>query len=73
MPLNKYFDPDNSFDWGQKLPGEDVTIGQKIRDELIKYYMNQLEKHHDQYVSAEIRGNGKNTYTENNDPLNPNN
>ena len=73
MPLNKYFDPDNSFDWGQKLPGEDVTIGQKIRDELIKYYMNQLRDHHDQYVNAEIRGNGKNTYTENNDPLNPNN
>ena len=73
MPLNKYFDPDNSFDWGQKLPGEDVTIGQKIRDELIKYYMNQLEKHHDQYVSAEIRGNGKDTYTDDYDPLNPNN
>ena len=72
MPLNKYFDPDNSFDWGQKLPGEDITIGQKIRDELITYYMDQLMDLHDKYVNAENRGNGKNTYTTNSPNYDPN-
>ena len=72
MPLNKYFDPDNSFDWGQKLPGEDITIGQKIRDELITYYMDQLMELHDKYVNAENRGNGKNTYTTNSPNYDPN-
>ena len=72
MPLNKYFDPDNSFDWGQKLSGEDITIGQKIRDELITYYMDQLMDLHDQYVNAENRGNGKDTYTTNSPNYDPN-
>jgi hypothetical protein len=68
----KYFDPDNTADWGQvsdfEMPfsganNNERTIGEHIRDELKAYYMDRLRKRHDKNVNAEARGNGKNTYT----------
>ena len=68
----KYFDPDNTTDWGQvsdfSMPfsGENTnerTIGEHIRDELKAYYMDRLKKRHNKNVNAEVRGNGKDTYT----------
>jgi hypothetical protein len=52
---------------------EGRTIGMHIRDELKAYYMKMLRAKHDKLVNAEIRGNGKDTYTDDYDPLNPNN
>ena len=68
----KYFDPDNSTDWGQvsdfEMPfsganNNERTIGEHIRDELKAYYMDRLRKRHDKNVNAEVRGNGRDTYT----------
>lgn len=68
----KYFDPDNTADWGQvsdfEMPfsganNNERTIGEHIRDELKAYYMDRLRKRHDKNVNAEVRGSGKNTYT----------
>ena len=68
----KYFDPDNATDCGQVsdfsmlFSGENTnerTIGEHIRDELKAYYMDRLKKRHDKNVDAEVRGSGKNTYT----------
>jgi hypothetical protein len=68
----KYFDPDNTADWGQvsdfEMPfsganNNERTIGEHIRDELKAYYMDRLRKRHDKNVNAEVRGNGKDTYT----------
>ena len=49
------------------------TIGEHIRDELKAYYLKRLRARHDKNVNAEIRGSGKDTYTTDYDPLNPNN
>ena len=81
IPEAKYFDPDNTSDWGQKSTfnmtlsgdGENRTIGMHVRDELKTYYMQMLKDKHNKLVNAEVRGNGKNTYTDGYDPLNPNN
>tara|TARA_R100000388_G_scaffold60336_1_gene44288 strand:- start:2310 stop:4097 length:1788 start_codon:yes stop_codon:yes gene_type:complete len=68
----KYFDPDNATDWGQvskfTMPfsganNNERTIGEHIRDELKAYYMDRLKKRHDRNVNAEVRGNGRDTYT----------
>tara|TARA_Y100001937_G_scaffold23277_1_gene33235 strand:+ start:1685 stop:3478 length:1794 start_codon:yes stop_codon:yes gene_type:complete len=78
----KYFDPDNTADWGQVSDFEmrfsgasnnERTIGEHIRDELKAYYLKRLRARHDKNVNAEIRGSGKDTYTADYDPLNPNN
>jgi hypothetical protein len=78
----KYFDPDNTADWGQvskftmRFSGannNERTIGEHIRDELKAYYLKRLRARHDKNVNAEIRGSGKDTYTTDYDPLNPNN
>ena len=78
----KYFDPDNTADWGQvsdfEMPfsgasNNERTIGEHIRDELKAYYLKRLRARHDKNVNAEFRGSGKDTYTADYDPLNPNN
>jgi len=71
IPEAKYFDPDNTSDWGQKSTfnmtlsgdGENRTIGMHVRDELKTYYMQMLKDKHNKLVDAEIRGNGKGTHT----------